>query len=196
MKVVDVCREVALLLGDKKLISLIENKVNNGDDNFTAEELKKIDEYLHSFNFSVRSIASEDAPIYYIEKVKSDAEGKVLYDSLLYEVYRICQVVDKSQDKRVQFLALPFSVYLPSIYKEYFVKYSYLPTKVNSISDSIDLPSEWTSKMISFYMASDMLLKKASYDEYSFFKKEYIKSLSNAFIKCQRGKVLPSKKLI
>lgn len=197
MKVVDVCYEAGLLLGDKKLTSLIESKIKKDEiDGFSAEEVKKIDEYLCSFNFAVRSIASEDLPIFNIEKIKTDNEGKVLYDDFLYEVYRINSVVDKTKDKRVQFLALPFSVYLPSINKEYFVKYSYLPAKVTSINAEIELPREWTGKLVSYYMASDILLKKASYEEHSFFKKEYVKALASVHIKSQRGKFVAMQRLI
>lgn len=195
MKVVDVIKIASVLTSDQKMQEVID-KITLNTQSLTSEEERLAQFYLSSFNLAVKTIASEDLGVFEIEKLVSDDGCKINYDRFGEEVFSIKEVVDKRLDARVEFFALPFSLYVPMANREYLVKYAYLPKKPSSLQEEVAFPPYWTAKLVAYLMASDIFLSKALYDEHSYYKNEYIKTLKKVVSKKASARVLASRPLM
>lgn len=192
MKAVDVICRVAEILGDNELDSIITKK-QAGEELSTKEE-KRLSRAINGLNIAVDTICSRYYSCSKTVHAISDNDAKVSYKSLASRVYEIEEVTTVVGEK-VEFYALPFSVYLPASNCAYNFKIKVLPTRVTAISDEVEVMPFIDDVTIAYLMISDIMLSVSSFDESKFwfskFEERMIEILSR-----RRTRFLAVKRLI
>lgn len=169
------------LNADREMETLLESV------GFDADE-KILKNYINSLNIAVDTIYSR----YYFNtktmNVVSDSESRVPYEALSERLFEIIKVKNK-RGEEVEFYSLPFSLYLPKPLTEYVVSFKFLPRKVVSIDDEVEVLPFISIKAIAYLMVSDIYLARGMYDESKFFFSKFEADITGA-ISTKRARTL------
>lgn len=173
----DIINEVSHMVGDLEFNQILE-KID-GDEELSAVQQKQVDRYISGLNIAVDTIASR----YYLNlkevAVTTDNEARVDYSALDDRVYEIVRVKNDCGCS-VEFFSLPFSLYLPKRNTKYFVKFKFLPKKVEHIGDDVCILPFVPVRAICYLMVSDILLTKGLYDESRFWFSKFESVITQA----------------
>lgn len=183
---------VVSLVNDREMEKILE-KLDAGET-LSNDEKKLEKRYISGLNIAVDTISSRYYSCEKEVRVVSDNEQKILYEALSPRVYEVLSVKEASgQD--VDFYTLPFSVYVPKIKHEYKVKFKYLPQKVDSLADEVNILPFVPVRAVAYLMASDLLLTKNLYDEARFWFNNF-ESVMNQVVAKRRVRTLNISRLI
>ena len=190
MKVLDCVSEVAHILGDSEMESVI-----NGDGELSQEQRKLKARYIAGLNIAVDTIASR----YYTSvreiKVVSDSDQRIDYSALASRVYEVVSVREANGGQGVDYYTLPFCLYVPCAKKEYFVKFKFLPEKCEGFDDEVELLPFVSPRAVVYLMISDILLSKNIYDESKFWFSKFESEMTQA-VSSRRMRTLKVSKII
>ena len=192
MKVIDVIRRAIDFVGDLKMEEILK-KLEYADSLTSDEELVQ-QKYINGLNLAVDTIASRYYSSIAKTKVVSDDDSKIAYADLDERVYEVVKVVNKS-GVAVEHYSLPFSLLVPKPNTEYEVSFKFLPAKVESLFDQVQVLPIIDEKIVAFLMASDLCLACGQYTESKFWFSEFERGVSQA-IASRRMRTLAVSKLI
>lgn len=184
MKVSEIIKLASILVGDND----VANAVTEMEDAIEAGEMyeasdsveKKIKKYINCLNLTIDRIATNFITLKNTEAMASDSEGKIAYSAFLKKVIEVRRVVDSSSGSELQFVALPFHLYLPHANRRVLVEYKIMPEEVALVSDEIELPPIVTPRILSLGVASDLLLSLNVFDESKFWNEKFESALTSA----------------
>lgn len=194
MVALDCVKITAGFLSDVVMLEILEKIEEDSGASLTKAEKIKVREYLGAVNIALSTIAVEEMNLRNKKIVVSTDEAKINYSDLCDRLYEVEKVFDLRLGC-VDFYALPFSLFVPKPNTEYEVCFKYLPKKVETLFEEIEISPLILPEIIARLMASDILLSKNSYDEASVWREEYRKSMASAKVNNKR-RILPYRKLV
>ena len=188
----EIINEVAHMVGDLEFVKILE-KIDSAEE-LSVVETKQVGRYVSGLNIAVDTIASK----YYLNvkevAVTTDNEARVDYSALDDRVYEIVKVKNDC-GCLVEFYSLPFSLYLPKRNTKYFVKFKFLPKKVETIDDEVVILPFVPVRAICYLMVSDILLAKGLYDESRFWFSKFESVITQA-VNSRRMRTLGVSRLV
>ncbi len=177
MRVSEVLKVASMLIGLDDVATEIdlyeEAREANTEFCFSAGVSEDLTKLINCINLSVERIATSYIRLNKTEAFVSDGEGKIAYEDFASPVVEVVDVFTGAFGGGVNYMVMPFNLYLPEPAKRYFVKYRYLPTKVEVLEDEIELPVFVTARLVAMAVSGDYLLSKNLYDESKFWSDKF-----------------------
>ena len=168
-----------------------QNDLENVDFTFSAGVQTEIDRLIDALNSVVQNISAVNCPIVKSENVQTDAEGKVSLDEFSGEVLQVLNCTDISKNQSVDFLLLPFHLYLPSKNARYFVVYRASAEKVTSLTNFVEVGNAVTLATLSKGVASEYLFGRNCYEEAVVWRDRFETELGRLLVKNTRRMIKP-----
>lgn len=155
----------------------------NTKSEFSDGVKKEIEKLIESINLAVETITSSEVSLVAEEKITSDAEGKVSLDAFSKGVYEVIDVFDVNSGKSVDFMLMPFHLYLPQKNANYIVKFRAGSKRVSGLDDQIEVASFIGVGVLARAVVYEYLLSKNCYSEATFWKESFEDALEKVKIK-------------
>ena len=173
--------------GENQESPIIVQSVNGESENTKSEfsdgVKKEIEKLIESINLAVETITSSEVSLVAEEKITSDAEGKVSLDAFSKGVYEVIDVFDVNSGKSVDFMLMPFHLYLPQKNANYIVKFRAGSKRVSGLDDQIEVASFIGVGVLARAVVYEYLLSKNCYSEATFWKESFEDALEKVKIK-------------
>lgn len=163
----------------------------SGEFVFSAGVQTEIDRLIDAINSVAENISAVNCPIVKSENVQSDAEGKVSLDDFSGEVLQVLNCTDVSKNQSVDFLLLPFHLYLPSKNTKYFVVYRASAEKSTSLTSFVEVGNVVTLTTLAKGVASEYLFGRNCYEEAVVWRDRFETELANLLVKNTRRTIKP-----
>lgn len=163
----------------------------SGEFVFSAGVQTEIDRLIDAINSVAENISAVNCPIVKSENVQSDAEGKVSLDDFSGEVLQVLNCTDVSKNQSVDFLLLPFHLYLPSKNTKYFVVYRASAEKSTSLTSFVEVGNVVTLTTLAKGVASEYLFGRNCYEEAVVWRDRFETELANLLVKNTRRMIKP-----
>jgi len=173
----DVINECMIMLDNMELkhkVSAIQtqNNLNEELSDFTEKDKETILLLISSLKNVINSVTRNFLKNYTIERVKSDNDSKIYYNSLSRPVISIKNVTDEING---QIIFKPYFDHLKVPYKNTFfdVCYAFETTDFNSLFDKLEVPLGLTNYCIALGVVSSYLQIKLLYSEAELFESKF-----------------------
>lgn len=143
----------------------------------------EIDRLVGAINLAVETIVSSDCSVVLSEEVVSDAEGKVPLSDFARGVYMVLDAKSCDSGESVDYLLMPFHLYLPDKNARFSVTYKAGSKPVEKLDDQIEIPPFVGLGVLTRAVVYEYLLSKNCYSEATFWKESFEDAFSRAKIK-------------
>lgn len=176
----DIIKLSATLLGLTDVIDQIEEPTNN-----TAKETSdKIEDLILFTNFVVREITKNYLPLSHTENIYSNENCQIPFINFSKTPIAIKSIKNQSYQP-VTFNLYPSFVKVGFPNQQYQITYNYIPNKIETIEQKLDLPFGLGYETVSYGVASEYALSRLLYDEADMWEGKFKNSLEN--IKSKHG---------
>lgn len=155
----------------------------NTKSEFSDGVKKEIEKLIESINLAVETITSSEVSLVAEEKITSDAEGKVSLDAFSKGVYEVFDVFGENSGESVDFMLMPFHLYLPQKNTNYLVKFRAGSKRVSGLDDQIEVAPFIGVGVLARAVVYEYLLSKNCYSEATFWKESFEDALEKVKIK-------------
>ncbi len=180
----DILEEVLLILGQferrEKLRGISQKSTFEQEIKDFAEHDKNDLILMKSLALSVvNSITRNYIKNIHVEKVKTDAEGKIFFDALEKQIISVKDVVDSLNSPVV------FNVYFDHVKtaiknKDLMISYFFECEDLDSLFDEFSLPLSLTNHIVALGVASEYLSSKLLFAEASVMEQKFKSELEDA----------------
>lgn len=148
-------------------------------DESPSEEVEaQINQLLIFINYVVSEITKDYFPLYCKETISSDRDGKINFNNLSKTAIRI-KDVKNFLDLSCTFEIYPEYLKVENPNSEYKIYYSYVPKKIHSIDEQIELPFGVDYFIVGFGVASEFALANGLYDEAKMWESKFLDGLKS-----------------
>lgn len=153
------------------------------DEIFKSDQQKDLRRLINSLNLATEKISMIAVSDIKSEVLKTDVEGKISLDLFDGDILNVLNCIDVSSGKGVDYLLMPFHLYLPSAEKEFLIKYRSSVKKIKSLLDVVDVPRVIQPGVLARGVAAEYLFSKNCYDEAEYWRSCFEETLKWAVVK-------------
>ncbi|MBO4570120.1 MAG: hypothetical protein J5689_02780 [Clostridia bacterium] len=154
----------------------VSDYLTNIEDDTEAEAPADVSILINLANLAIRRIVKDYRPIYREEFKSSDENCFIPFSALSKEVCAIKNVTTLDR-LPVTFRILENNIKVGVPSGDYLVKYSYYPSELTDLGDSLVLPDGVSNEAVCFCMCCDYLTIKRLYDDADVFESKFKESL-------------------
>ena len=154
----------------------VSDYLTNIEDDSNIEAPTDLSVLINLANLSIRRIVKDYKPLYREEFKKSDENCFIAFSDLSKEVCAIKNVTTLDR-LPVTFRILENNIKVGVPSGDYLVKYSYYPSELTDLNDSLILPDGVNKEAVCFSMCCDYLTIKRLYDDADVFETKFKESL-------------------
>lgn len=173
----EIIKLTATLLGLDDVVNYLLNE-NTTETEPLDEVATKINDLLVFTNYVIREVTKDYYPLSYEEKVSSDNQCQIYYNTLSKNAIAIKDIKNNS-NLSVTFNLYPDYIKVGSPNSVYKIFYNYVPECLQSINQEISLPMGLDYFIICYGVASEYALSKLLYNEAEMWETKFKNSLEN-----------------
>lgn len=172
-------KEILKLVSTFLKLDKITNYLTSSDSTQPDEEVSaQLNQLLIFTNYVVSEIAKDYFPLYNKETITSDQDGRIYFNRLTKKAIRI-KDVKNFLDLSCFFEIYPEYLKVDNANTEYKIFYSYIPKKLNSINDEIELPFGVDYFVVCFGVASEFASANGLYEEAQMWEDKFVSELKS-----------------
>ena len=144
----------------------------------SSEVTNTINQLINFINYIMREITREYYPLKTSETVSSDNDRVINFNTLTKTITAIDDVKNRA-GLSVRYSLYPDHIKMENANTEYTLFYSYSPSAISTIQDSLKLPLGLDYFVVCFGVASEYCLSKGLYEEAGMWENRFINSLKS-----------------
>lgn len=154
-----------------------------------SDKQKDIRRMVGSLNRAIENIVTTSIPNLKSQIIQTDAEGKVSLDAFDGGVLNILKCTNIESREDVDYLLMPFHLYLPKAETSFLVKYRSGGKQVKSLLDLVEISPLVQIGVLARATIYEYLLSKNCYSEAEFWKSSFEEALKWAIVKNSNRKL-------
>lgn len=156
---------------------------------FEEDQQKDLRRLINALNLATEKVSMISIADIKSEVFQTDVEGKISLDLFDGEVLNVLNCVDIVSGRSVDYLLMPFHLYLPKAERTFLIKYRTSIKKVSSLLDEVEVSKVLQSGILARGVVAEYLLGKNCYDEAEFWRSSFEESLKWAVVKNSNRKL-------
>ena len=176
----DIIKLSATFLGLSDVVDYLKDTNTSANQ----ETLEKLDDLILFANYVIREITKSYFPLSHTEQVTSNESCEIEFSKLSKSAIAI-KSIKNTLNQCVTFNLYPSFIKVGFPERKYTVTYNYVPNKIQSLDDTLNLPLGLGIEVISYGVASEYALSRLLYDEADMWESKFKNALEN--IKSKHG---------
>lgn len=170
----DIIKLSATFLGLTDVLDYIKNPSTQP----STEVSNKIEDLLLFTNYILREITKSYFPLLCEEEVTSSTSCEIPFSSLSQSAVAI-KSIKNGLGQKVTFNLYPNFIKVGTPSSKYMVSYNYVPEKIQTIDQALELPLGLGYEVVAYGVASEYALSKLLYSEADMWESRFKNSLEN-----------------